>query len=74
MTSSEPGDGAEQSLVWRCRLCGRLHLFVEPTRHPAACHDCGSESFSASTGVNASASTVTFELPDGEPDGPPAPH
>jgi len=69
MTSwlSGPGDGAEQSLVWRCDMCGRLHLFVEPARHPAACHDCGNESFSGSSGQRFSHSAMG-DWKDADPD------
>ena len=76
MTSSWDAaeSGAAQSLVWRCRLCGRLHLFVEPTRRPAACHDCGGVSFDRSAGTPSSSSTASFDTQDGELDGPHGAH
>jgi hypothetical protein len=67
---SGPGDGAEQSLVWRCDLCGRLHLFVEPARHPVACHDCGNESFTGSSGHLRFLHSAMRDAHDVDPDEP----
>jgi hypothetical protein len=44
--TADPQPADRQGLAWRCRLCGRLHLFVEPSAPPAACRDCGGEDFS----------------------------
>ena len=66
-----PQAAAEESLLWRCRMCGRLHLFVEPTRHPAVCHDCGSEEFAvAYYGSTSVFDVLPTDAGDADPDGP----
>jgi hypothetical protein len=67
---SAPDDGTEQSLVWRCGLCGRLHLFVAPARHPVACHDCGNDSFTGSSGHRGSFPSAMPESQDADLDDP----
>jgi len=64
-----PQAAVEEGLVCRCSMCGRLHLFLEPTKHPAVCHDCGSEEFGVA-GSGSGFGSLSTDLGDVDPDEP----